>query len=85
MADEPPKSPVLPSNVRLLKPPDGDVPETLEFVRSHADQIAGIVVIVLNKDGSQSLISSTMSQLERTFLIAFANSYVSRWFSGEDE
>lgn len=78
-----PKSPGLPSNVRLLEQPASDIIETLDLVREHADEIAGIIVIGLNKDGTQSLISSSMSQIERCFLISFANSYVHHWFKPE--
>lgn len=80
-----PPSPGLPSNVRLLDYPPTDVKEALEAALHHADEIAGVMVICLRKDGSQGLISSSMNQMEKCFLLTFAQAWVGSWFQREED
>jgi hypothetical protein len=49
-----------------------------------SDRFEGVIAIALNKDGSQFLMSSTMSMLTKTFLVNFAFSWVMEWFHHEN-
>ncbi len=74
--------PVAKSNVTPITPPS-DVKSTLESFIPKADQIELVVVICLNKDGSQFLQTSNGSMSDKIFLQAFYNSYVNKFFNSE--
>ncbi len=53
-----------------------DVKETLECFLERASSFDGVVLIALNKDGSQYLVTSSMSMYKRAFLKCFFDSWV---------
>ncbi len=66
-----------------IKPEDRSrsVKDTLQSMLDRADNFDGVVVLALNKDSSQYMVTSNMSHIEKSFLCAFFNSFVSQWFS----
>ena len=59
---------------------ESDVKEVLEHFVSCHENIEGVIVITLNKDGTQFLRASSMSMMQKSFLKAFFDSYILRWF-----
>jgi hypothetical protein len=66
-----------------IKPVDRvtDVKEVLEEGLKFADQMDGVIVLGLHKDGSSLMRSSNMSMYEKMFLKAFFESWASSWFN----
>lgn len=61
-----------------------DTPEgTLKAMLVRYQEFDGVIVISLNKDGSQHLMASRMSMHEKCFLIQFAQNWINSWFRGE--
>lgn len=64
---------------------DEDTPEgTLKTVLEDAENLEGVIVIALKRDGTQALHASHMNMYKKTFLMAFAQAYYTRWFKLED-
>ena len=58
-----------------------DTPEgTLKSMLARAESFDGVLIISLNKDGSQYLESSIMSMHQKAFLVAFAQAWLTQWF-----
>lgn len=68
------------SNIRELPKPDPQVKETLQEVLDHVDDIEGVIVLVLNKDGKQELVTSSMNMPDKCFLKAFFDAWTAKWF-----
>jgi hypothetical protein len=58
---------------------------TEELKRADAGLVDGVIVIALNKDGSQQMIMSRMSMHEKSFLLSFAQAWLYRWFGESTE
>ena len=58
----------------------GDVEKTLEQSLASAKSLGGVMILELNKDGSQRLLTSSLSMHEKAFLVAFAQAYINEWF-----
>lgn len=56
----------------------------LKSALNRAKDFDGVIIIALNKDGTQWLTTSMMSMHQKAFLISFAQSWVLRWFHSED-
>lgn len=61
-------------------PNDNSVEEALTYIAERGDKIKGVMIISLNKDGSQYMVTSKMSTYERAFLTQFANATMLKWF-----
>ena len=48
------------------------------------ENIDGLVVLILNKDGTQEILSSNMNMLEKSFLLQTFQSWVNNWFKFND-
>lgn len=57
-----------------------DVRDTLEKAIKECDDLQSVMILGLAKDGRQMLTTSTMSSVEKTFLLAFANAWMAKWF-----
>ncbi len=57
-----------------------DVRETLNSVQEIAENLDGVIVMGLRKDGQQMLLSSTMNGMQKAFLVGFANAWMASWF-----
>lgn len=57
-----------------------DVAEVLQEVLAEADKYDCIVVVGMLKDRTQVLRTSSCNMLEKSFLLAFFNAWMSRWF-----
>jgi hypothetical protein len=62
-----------------------DVKETIEEVVSFADQLDGVILLYLYKDGSQGMRTSTLSGHQKSFLFAFFQAWMVKWFRLGDE
>lgn len=71
--------PPAPTKLRLVEQ-KSDIRETLEPLVSIADSMDGVMVLGINKDGTQFLVSSTMSHYQKCFLLAFHQAVNQRWF-----
>lgn len=59
----------------------GGSPETaLKEMLAKADQIDCVMIVSINKDGTQFLMTSSVSAMEKCFMKCFMDSYVSKWF-----
>lgn len=59
----------------------GDTPEgTLKEMLDRAEHFEHVIVIAMNKDGTQYLSASHASMIQKSFLIAFAQAWLTRWF-----
>jgi hypothetical protein len=74
-----------PSNLRELKAPETDVKETLEKALAQAEGFEGVVVIALTKDGKQWLRGSSMTAMQKAFLLQFHQAVMTKWFALEDD
>jgi len=62
-----------------------DTPQgTLQDMLKRAEHFDGVIILGLNKDGSQYLSASRFSMSDKVFLIQFAQSWVNRWFMEEN-
>lgn len=67
-------------NLFELKPKESDVKKTIEeFLEMH-ENFDCVMLVALNKDGTQFMQSSTMNQFERSFLSQFVQSSIFWWF-----
>lgn len=57
---------------------------TLQEMLDREEQLDVVVVIALNKNGSQFLMCSSTSMHVKTFLVSFALSWVMQWFHHEN-
>lgn len=67
------------SNVRELIV-ETDCKEVISEALEHAEEFDGVIIIGLKKDGTQSLRSSTMSGMQKAFLVSFMNAWMNHWF-----
>lgn len=61
------------------------VKECLNEMLDRADHLEGVIVVALNKDGTQFLSTSAMSHESKCFLKCFFDAYVAQWFSEMQE
>lgn len=61
-----------------------DVKSTLEDAIKMSDDLSSVIVLGLKKDSSQLLLTSTMSGMEKAFLMSFLNAWMTKWFQLED-
>lgn len=65
----------------LELPVDPSVKETLQSMLDRSDHFQGVIVIALNKDESQFMMTSNMNAQQKSFLMAFAqNFFLKKWF-----
>ena len=65
---------------------ESDTPEgVLKEMLGRAEHFESVMVIALNKDGSQYMQASHTSMINKCFLVSFAQSWVMRWFQAENE
>jgi hypothetical protein len=57
-----------------------DVKDALELTLKEAPDLDCVLILGICKDGSQLLRSSTMSAMEKSFLCAFLNAWMTKWF-----
>lgn len=62
-----------------------DVKETITDFLLRADSFEGVMLVGLNKDGSQFMMSSTMSAMKKCFLISFVQSWLLTWFKHQHD
>lgn len=61
-----------------------DVRETLQYSLSQADELDGVIVLKLYKDGSPGIDGSTMSGYQKAYLVSFLQSwFFTTWFHKE--
>lgn len=62
------------------------VREVLEGVLDCADELAGVMIVVLGKDNVCSVESSALSDFERAYLFQFLAACMNKWIiDGEEE
>lgn len=61
-----------------------DVAATIAEFSAQAEGFEGVMLIGLTKAGEQYLRTSTMSMHQKSFLVAFLNAYLVKWFRLED-
>ena len=57
-----------------------DVKSTLEDAIKMSDDLSSVIVLGLKKDSSQLLLTSTMSGMEKAFLMSFLIAWMTKWF-----
>ncbi len=67
--------------IRKIEPPPSDAKATLRERADSTDDIVGVIVLELHRDGSQRIFTNSMNAHEKCFLKCFLDSYVSRWFA----
>lgn len=60
---------------------DAEIIEVLEDVKSQAGNLKCIVVLGLYHDTSQMLRTSNSSAIEKSFLLAFFQAWMAKWFN----
>ena len=58
-----------------------DVKKTIDDALQRSELMQGVIIIGLLKDGSQYLATSTMSGMEKSYLVSFANAYLNDYFN----
>lgn len=58
-----------------------DVRETIETMLKNSDNFQAVVILALDKDGSQQILSSSMNAMEKAFLCQFHNAWMNKWFT----
>ena len=66
-------------NVRELH--KSSVKEALEHVLKAEAQIEGVIILTLNKDGSQFMAGSRLSMHQMSFMKCFFDAFIGRWFN----
>jgi hypothetical protein len=61
-------------------PKDQSVHQAIQEFMDRADNFDGVMLIALNKDSSQFMVTSKMSGIEKAFLVQFANAAMNKWF-----
>ena len=59
---------------------ESDVKITIEEFLSKADSFDSVMLVAINKDGTQFMKCSTMNQYEKSFLLQFIQSSIFWWF-----
>lgn len=59
---------------------DTDVEERLSEALKIANELQGVIIIGMFKEGGQYLCSSKMTGMEKSFLVQFANSWINSLF-----
>lgn len=60
---------------------DGSVEQTLKDVLEAADKVEVVIVLALNRDGTQFIRSSKGNMLEKCFLKCGLDTFISGWFA----
>ena len=68
-----------------LPPFETNVTSTLEDAVKMAEELDGVVVLGLKRDGTQVLLTSNFSAMGKALLLAFFQAWMTRWFSLGDE
>lgn len=62
-----------------------DVELILKECLDFAPSLDGVIVLGLTQDGAQILRTSTMSAMEKSFMCAFLNAWMTKWFQLESQ
>ena len=63
---------------------EADTPKgVLEEMLKRAEHFDLVIVLALNKDSTQCLMTSHESMINKVFLVQFAQSWITRWFEHE--
>lgn len=67
--------------MKLLElPKDASVAEALNIANDQVDNFEQIIILAIDKEGSQHIILSNCSMMERSFLYQFFGAYLNKWF-----
>lgn len=60
-----------------------DVKEVVEDCLKWCEGCEAIMIVALDKNGTQILRTSTMSGMQKSFLVSFLNAWMAKWFGLE--
>jgi hypothetical protein len=60
--------------------PQSDVAPTIQSFLDKSDDMQSVMLLSINKDGSQFMVTSTMSGMEKAFLTQFAQAAMNEHF-----
>ncbi len=64
---------------------DQSVSEAIDSFKERADHFDAVILIATSKDGTQYLRSSNTSVMQKSFMLAFAHSWLMKWFQSEND
>lgn len=68
-------------NLREIKQRNhDDIMSALNNIAAEVDQLDGVIILALKKDGGQRMETSTMSGFQKAFLCQFLNAWMTKWF-----
>lgn len=62
-----------------------DSKEVVEDALNWVSECKGVMILAIKRDGSQILRTSTMNAMQKSFLCAFLNAWMTKWFQLENE
>lgn len=59
---------------------ESDVNTAIQEFMDRSDNFEGVMLMAINKDSSQFITTSTMSGMQKAFLVQFVNAWMNSWF-----
>jgi hypothetical protein len=72
------------NNIRIIESKT-DVAETIANFQADASRFDGVILLGIDKEGAQYLMTSTMSAMQKSFLCQFLNAWMVKWFRLDSE